>query len=199
MNLEMITEGLKQLLQENNYSSATIRFYEGEWNKIQCFLTEEYGNTEYDMERGLKYLEKQYGFITKYNNGTLSQQRVQLLRVVHMLEDYRLHQVLTRRYYASKNPITLNAYYLNLYTDYLDFLNSTELSASTIGHYKGISRASANISTISGFLHIFRRKGSPGKGADTMHIFTQMKNFKVFLMQLTKVSRCRIPARIVLM
>ena len=128
----MITEGLKQLLQENNYSSATIRFYEGEWNKIQCFLTEEYGNTEYDMERGLKYLEKQYGFITKYNNGTLSQQRVQLLRVVHMLEDYRLHQVLTRRYYASKNPITLNAYYLNLYTDYLDFLNSTELSASTI-------------------------------------------------------------------
>ena len=43
MNLEMITEGLKQLLQENNYSSATIRFYEGEWNKIQCFLTEEYG------------------------------------------------------------------------------------------------------------------------------------------------------------
>lgn len=39
---------------------------------------------------------------------------------------------------------------------------------------------SANISTISGFLHIFRRKGSPGKGADTMHIFTQMKNFKVF-------------------
>lgn len=141
MNLEMITEGLKQLLQENNYSSATIRFYEGEWNKIQCFLTEEYGNTEYDMERGLKYLEKQYGFITKYNDGTLSQQRVQLLRVVHMLEDYRLHQVLTRRYYASKNPITLNAYYSNLYTDYSDFLNSTELSASTIGHYKGISRA----------------------------------------------------------
>ena len=42
---------------------------------------------------------------------------------------------------APKNPITLNAYYLNLYTDYLDFLNSTELSASTIGHYKGISRA----------------------------------------------------------
>ena len=62
-----------------------------------------------------------------------------------------------------------------------------------------VMRVSANISTISGFLHIFRRKGSPGKGADTMHIFTQMKNFKVFLMQLTKVSRCRIPARIVLM
>ena len=107
MNLEMITEGLKQLLQENNYTPATIHFYEREWNKIQCFLTEKYRSTEYDMERGLKYLEKQYGFITKYNDGTLSQQRVQLLRVVHMLEDYRLHQVLTRRYHASKNPIYL--------------------------------------------------------------------------------------------
>ena len=139
MNFEMITEGLKQLLQENNYSSATIRFYESEWNKIQCFLTEEYGNTEYDMERGLKYLEKQYGFITKYNDGTLSQQRVQLLRVVHMLEDYRLHQVLTRRYYASKNPITLNAYYSDVSADYSKCLDSMDLSMSTIGHYKGIS------------------------------------------------------------
>lgn len=80
INLEMITEGLKQLLQENNYTPATIRFYEREWGKIQSFLTEEYGNTDYDMERGLKYLENQYGFITKYNDGTLSQQRVQLLR-----------------------------------------------------------------------------------------------------------------------
>ena len=127
MNLEMITEGLKQLLQENNYTPATIRFYEREWNKIQCFLTEEYGNTGYDMERGLKYLENQYGFITKYNDGTLSQQRVQLLRVVHMLEDYRLHQVLTRRYYSAA------------FMDYTGFLNSTELSDSTVGHYKSIS------------------------------------------------------------
>lgn len=38
MNLEMITEGLKQLLQENNYSSATIRFYEGEWKVNVTFL-----------------------------------------------------------------------------------------------------------------------------------------------------------------
>ena len=139
MNLEMITEGLKQLLQENNYTPATIRFYEREWSKIQSFLTEEYGNTDYDMERGLKYLENQYGFITKYNDGTLSQQRVQLLRVVHMLEDYRLHQVLTRRYYASKNPITLNAYYSDVSADYSKCLDSMDLSMSTIGHYKGIS------------------------------------------------------------
>lgn len=140
MNLEVITERLKQLLQENNYSPATIRFYEREWNKIQTFLQETHGSTEYNMERGLDYLEKQYGFVTKCNDGTLSQQRVQLLRVVHMLEDYRLHQVLTRRYYASKNPIILNTYYSNIFTDYKNNLISSQLSKVTVDHYKKISK-----------------------------------------------------------
>ena len=82
MKLEMITDGLKELLLENHYNSTTIHFYEREWKKIQTFLMNEYGDTEYEMERGLKYLEKQYNLVSKYNDGTLSQQRVQLLRVV---------------------------------------------------------------------------------------------------------------------
>ena len=140
MNLEVITERLKQLLQENNYSPATIHFYEREWGKIQSFLQETHGSIEYNMERGLEYLEKQYGFVTKCNDGTLSQQRVQLLRIVHMLEDYRLHQVLTRRYYASKNPIILNTYYSNIFTDYKNNLISSQLSKVTVGHYIKISK-----------------------------------------------------------
>lgn len=138
MKLEEITENLKELLLENHYNPATIHFYEREWKKIQSFLINEYGDTEYEMERGLKYLEKQYGLISKYNDGTLSQQRVQLLRVVHMLEDYSLHKVLTRRYYASKNPLTLNESYSSLFSEYVEFLDLSELSASTINHYKGI-------------------------------------------------------------
>ena len=139
MKVEMIADGLLALLRENNYDPMTIKFYEREWGKIQSFLTEEYGDTKYNMEQGLKYLEKQYGLITKYNDGSLSQQRVQLLRVVHMLEDYRLHKVLTRRYHASKNPITLNANYMDVFTNYSAHLDNSELSISTIGHYKRIS------------------------------------------------------------
>lgn len=139
MTIEMITESLRKLLLENNYKASTIKFYEREWNKIQNFLMEEYGDTEYQMERGLKYLEKQYGFITKYTERTLTQQRVQLLRVVHMLEDYSLHKILTRRYHASKNPISLNAYYDAVFKHYCEYLNGAELSASTAGHYKSIS------------------------------------------------------------
>jgi integrase len=139
MKLEEITEGLKGLLLENHYNPTTIHFYEREWNKIQTFLMTEYGDTEYEMERGLKYLENQYDFISHYNDGTLSQQRVQLLRIVHMLEDYRLHKVLTRRYHASKNPLTLNDGYSVLFCEYVDFLNQSELSVSTVNHYKSIS------------------------------------------------------------
>ena len=122
MKLEMITEGLKELLLENHYNPATIRFYEREWKKIHTFLTDEYGDTEYEMERGLRYLEKQYSLITRYNDGTLSQQRVQLLRVVHMLEDYSLHKVLTRRYHASKNPLTVGESYTQTVWIHLNYL-----------------------------------------------------------------------------
>lgn len=139
MKLETITEGLRQLLLENHYNPATIHFYEREWDKIHSFLIVEYGDSEYDMERGLKYLENKYNFVSRYNDKSLTQQRVQLLRVVHMLEDYALHQVLTRRYYASKNPISLNDYYTSVKETYADCLERSELSESTKGHYKRIA------------------------------------------------------------
>lgn len=140
MTFEEITCGLRKLLLDNNYNPATIRFYEREWNKIHSFLTGTYGDSMFDMERGLAYLENKYSIQTKYNDGTLSQQRVQLLRVVHMLEDYRLHQVLTRRYYASKNPTQLNVYYSDLHRRYTDSLQRAGLSKSTIVHYTTLSR-----------------------------------------------------------
>lgn len=57
MTIEKITEGLRKLLLENNYNASTIRFYEREWNKIHNFLMEEYGNTEYQMERRIFFHE----------------------------------------------------------------------------------------------------------------------------------------------
>ncbi|KNY29871.1 tyrosine-type recombinase/integrase [Pseudobacteroides cellulosolvens] len=53
-----------------------------------------------------------------------------------MLEDYSLHKVLTRRYFASKNPLVLNSYYSTIFTGYTTYLESTELSATTKEHYK---------------------------------------------------------------
>lgn len=150
MTLTAITEGLQKLLEANNYNSLTIRFYKREWEKIRQFLISEFGDEEFEMERGLAYLEKQYNFVTKYNDGTLSQQRVQLLRVIHMLEDYRLHQVLTKRYHASKNPIQLGGIYLEAHEGYTAYLKTAGLSKSTVSHYESISLV---------FLDFLRQKG----------------------------------------
>ena len=136
MRLEEITAGLIQLLNKNNYNPVTIQFYQREWTKIGSFLNETYGDTSFDIEKGLSYLEKQYGLKTRYNDGTLSQQRVQLLRVVNMLEDYRIYQVLTRRYYASHNPIQICKEHLEIYNGYLTYLKSGELSKCTVEHYE---------------------------------------------------------------
>ena len=135
MTLTMITEGLLKLLEANNYNPATIKYHRREWKKLSRFLYDEYSDEEFEMERGLAYLEKQYGFVTRYNDGTLSQQRVQLLRVIHMLEDYKLHQVLTRRYHSSKNPLVLEGRLAEIYGDYCGYLNRTDLAASTVKHY----------------------------------------------------------------
>ena len=150
MTLTMITEGLLKLLEANHYNPSTIKFYQREWNKIGRFLYDEYSDEEFEMERGLAYLEKQYGLVTRYNDGTLSQQRVQLLRVIHMLEDYRLHQVLTRRYHASKNPLVLEGKLSEIYEDYCGYLGRTDLAASTVKHYS---------STALVFLDFLSQKG----------------------------------------
>lgn len=140
MQLEEITNGLRTLLIEQHYNPKTLVFYEREWKKIHRFLLDVYGSSDFDMERGLKYLENHYGIISGYNSGNLSQQRVQLLRVVHMLEDYSIHGVLTRRFYASKNPIVLTSYYNCIHECYLAALENSELSASTKQHYTTISK-----------------------------------------------------------
>ena len=135
MELEKITAGLQQLMKENNYNPQTLKFYMREWNKLGKFLNEHYKNQEFTMERGLAYLEDQYGYKSSYQEGQLKQQRVQLHRVIQLLDDYQLYGVLTRRYYASKNPIVLKYGYDILLEEYTVFLNYSELSNSTIAHY----------------------------------------------------------------
>ena len=135
MKLNTIVSGLKKLLGANHYAPATIRAYECFWSKLDLFLRKEYGSTEFTMERGLAYLEKERGIISMVNDGTLSQQKVQYIRMIHMLEDYQLHGVLTRRVYANKNPIRLKEPYDSIYLSFTAFVEKTYRSAATVEHY----------------------------------------------------------------
>lgn len=153
MELDQLCQGLKKLLIDNNYSAQTIKFYEREWSRIKSFLIEEYDSTDFDMLRGLKYLEIHYGIISKYEGNTMPQQRIQLIRVIHMLEDFQLHGVLTMRYLAAKNPIVLHGYFYSTFNVYLSHLNSTDLSISTKKHYMSITKI---------FLDYLYQKDLPG-------------------------------------
>lgn len=140
MKLETITEGLQRLLEENNYNPNTIKFYQREWSKIRAFLIEEYGDTEFSMEKGIAFLEKRYQIVEMANSKTLTQSRVQLMRVVHMLEDYSLHRVITRRYTASKNQIELGDGFAEIHGKYTKHLTESDLSNSTMKHYSGTAK-----------------------------------------------------------
>lgn len=140
MKLDQIIYGLEKLLIQNNYSPKTIEFYKREWKKLELFLIDSYSITEFSLDKGLAYLEKQYGIVSKYIDGTISQQRVQLLRVIHLLSDYQLHGVLTRRYTASKNQIQLSDEKATIYDEFLIYLESTDLSHSTVKHYSHMSK-----------------------------------------------------------
>ena len=139
MELDKITAGVLQLMEENHYTAATMTIYKRVWKKLGNFLQKEYGNTDFSMDRGLKYLEVQYGIVSNYSNNVLPQQRVQLLRMIHLLEDYMLHGVLTNRIYASKNKLVLKTSYIEVHNSYKAYLTKCNLAKASIHHYESHS------------------------------------------------------------
>ena len=131
MRLELICSGLTKLLVDNNYSPTTINFYKREWKKLNDFLLLEYGDDVFSIDKGLIFLEKIHGIVSSFEESKLKDQQLQLIRSIQILQDYKLHGVLTRRYHASKNPIRLEGDYLNIHIRFNDYLDHTELSKST--------------------------------------------------------------------
>lgn len=149
MEIDLIIAGLLDLLRREHYSEGTINVYVAFWNKLKEFLVRMYGDTVFTIDRGLAYLDERCNFSNWYESGKLPQQRVQYLRMVHLLEDYALHGVLTRRYCSSKNPIILTGEYLTVHSSFLTHLNSTVLAKSTKAHYESITKT---------FLHFLTQK-----------------------------------------
>lgn len=72
MRLDQITNGIIDLMNQNNYNQITIDSYIRVWNKINDFLLSEYQTDDYSADKGVKFLEKQYNLLTIYDHGTLS-------------------------------------------------------------------------------------------------------------------------------
>lgn len=95
MRLELICSGLTKLLVDNNYSPTTINFYKREWKKLNDFLLSEYGDDVFSIDKGLIFLEKIHGIVSSFEDSKLKDQQLQLIRSIQILQDYKLHGVLT--------------------------------------------------------------------------------------------------------
>ena len=107
MRLELICSGLTKLLVDNNYSPTTINFYKREWKKLNDFLLLEYGDDDFSIDKGLIFLEKIHGIVSSFEESKLKDQQLQLIRSIQILQDYKLHGVITKRYYAYDNNLNI--------------------------------------------------------------------------------------------
>ena len=85
----MITEGLKQLLQENNYTPATIRFMKENGIRSNAFLRKntEIPDTTWNGDLNISKTNTDSSLNIMMNTFPAESPAA---RVVHMLEDYRL-------------------------------------------------------------------------------------------------------------
>ena len=139
MTVTELRAGLRSLLDEYGYSKETTAKYEREWDRLRDFLVAEYGDEEFDMERGATYLDRRHGIAADYDAKQLTRHKLHIVRMIHLLEDYKLHGVLTRRYLSSKNPIALAGEHLAAHEGYVRSLATSGLSKSTVGHYESQS------------------------------------------------------------
>jgi site-specific recombinase XerD len=135
MTLNELCSGLSELLEKYHYSDESKRAYRREWDKLEDYLLSEYGSSEYTAEKGLAYLESQHGIFSAYNDGTLSRRQVWLIRVIHMLNDYKDYGVITCRTKSSKNPIKLQGGFAEIHSRYANYQKSRDLSNNTIYNY----------------------------------------------------------------
>lgn len=150
MKIDLIIEGLDRLLIDNFYNEKTIKSYHYFWNRLKRYLIDKYQSDDYDPSKGLEFLSEKYNLSVKCDNKTLKQSEVQYFRMIHLLDDYMLHGVLTRRFVSTKNPITLEGNFAETYVRFEEYIKSLDLSNSTIKHYTCMAKV---------FMDYLRQKG----------------------------------------
>lgn len=144
MKLSLITKALGELLVANHYSASTVDFYLTEWKKMGDFLLAEFKDEEFDLAKGLTYLEKRYRLSERYANGKFTEYGAQLLRGIQLLEGYRLHGVLVRRINSWKNPIVLEGEFANVYERFAKSKEGLGWASSTLKLYCIIAKEFLN-------------------------------------------------------
>ena len=129
-----LTADLERELERLNYTTSTIRFYRRMWAKIALFLEAENSDCFTEV-LGLRFLETQYNFLEREQNGSLTQGLVNIGRVVRMLGDFQQHHSILRRYYKHRKLLRTDTLKATL-SSYTADSQQRQYSRVTQDHYR---------------------------------------------------------------
>lgn len=105
ITLSALICSLDQELRRQGYKESTMRWYQGCWRRIQRFFDEQ-GIEAFSVDVAMSWVDSACGFFAKEQTGTLKQTDVHLFRIAQMLEDFRVHGAVLRRYTRRSEKFT---------------------------------------------------------------------------------------------
>ena len=102
----MLVSGLDAELVRLGYAPSTMKWYRGSWRRMERWFASR-GEQEFSLDVAMCWVDEACGgFFAKEQAGTLKQTDVYLFRVAQMLEDFRVHGAVLRRYTRSVSKLT---------------------------------------------------------------------------------------------
>ncbi|MCD8338855.1 MAG: tyrosine-type recombinase/integrase [Burkholderiales bacterium] len=118
MKLSELTTGLVGVFTSQHMSEKTLHKYQLQWNHLEAFLTDAYGDDNFDYERGMAYFQKKFGLLPNAVLGELAPGQQRVLRVINTLEEFQLTGGVANMHYSRKTPPVLTRKFAAFLTEY---------------------------------------------------------------------------------
>lgn len=132
VTLSALISSLDRELVRQGYKDSTMLWYRGCWRRMQRFFDTQ-GVATFSLDMAMAWVDSACGFFAKEQSCTLKQTDVYLFRVAQMLEEFRVHGAVLRRYTRRADKTT--AQQAERLTQFRTWLRAQGLSVSTIRTY----------------------------------------------------------------
>lgn len=133
---DLTTELEKELLRLH-YSESTRKTYRRMWRRIATFLENE-DIDHFTEEIGMRFIDKEYDFLTREKAGALKQSDINAFRIIRMLGDFQQHGSILRRYYKQRELLQTNEFKATLQL-FESHCRHKEYAIATQKHYRKIA------------------------------------------------------------
>lgn len=132
VTLSALISSLDRELVRQGYKDSTMLWYRGCWRRIQRFFDTQ-GVEAFSLDVAMDWVDSACGFFAKEQSCTLKQTDVYLFRVAQMLEEFRVHGAVLRRYTRRADKTTVQQ--AERLAQFRTWLRAQGLSVSTIRTY----------------------------------------------------------------